>query len=301
MSFFLNKNIKFTHNVRKSTIYNLTKKYNFLFHGSIGQTLCGRSIDFLRLGNPNDTILWVSAHHGMEWLTSVLVLKFLEFICEKIKNGEKIYSIDLNKHLKKRGLTIIPCLNPDGVDICIQGSNAAGKYQKLVETITNGNTSCWQANARGVDLNHNYNAGWKELHELEIRNKIQGPAPTRYGGTHPHSEPETLALTSFCLKNNFSYAIAFHSQGEEIYWDYGNNTPEKSENIANILAIASGYEVSRPEGLAVGGGFKDWFIETFKKPGFTIEIGKGQNPLPISYLDNIYEKIERMLLISLLL
>lgn len=301
MSLLFNENIKFNYNMRNSNINNLLKKYNFLRHGTIGKSLCGRNIDFLHIGNSDKKILWVAAHHGMEWLTSVVVFKFLDYICEKINLNKKIHGVDLNMQFQKTGLTVIPCLNPDGVDICIQGSTAAYKYQGLVEKISNGNTSSWQSNARGVDLNHNYNAGWDELHKLEIENKILGPSNTRYGGTHPHSEPETKAITSFCLKNNFKYAYAFHSQGEEIYWNYGSNTPDKSETIANILAFASGYEVSCPEGLAIGGGFKDWFIETFKKPAFTIEIGKGKNPLPISCFDDIYNKIEKMLLISLLI
>lgn len=300
MSILLDENIKFTYNVRQSNINNLLKKYNFLKHGIIGKSLCGKNIDFLDIGNSDEKILWVAAHHGIEWLTSVLVFKFLNYVCEKVNSNEKIHGVDLSKQFQKTGLTIIPCLNPDGVDISLQGSIAAGKYQRLVEKVSNGNTFYWNSNARGVDLNHNYNAGWNELRKLEIKNKILGPSSTRYGGTHPHSEPETKAITSFCLKNNFKYAYAFHSQGEEIYWDYGKSTPNESEKIANILALASGYKVSHPEGLAIGGGFKDWFIETFKKPAFTIEIGKGKNPLPISCFDDIYNKIEKMLLISLL-
>ena len=62
--------------------------------------------------------------------------------------------------------------------------------------------------------------------------------------------------------------------------------------MARVLSSVTNYKVCSPEGLAVGGGFKDWFITEFKKPGFTIEIGKGKNPLPISDFDNIYEKLE---------
>ena len=50
-----------------------------------------------------------------------------------------------------------------------------------------------------------------------------------------------------------------------------------------------------PEGLASLGGFKDWFIGEFNRPGFTVELGKGQNPLPMSDLDDIYCRVEEML------
>ena len=58
----------------------------------------------------------------------------------------------------------------------------------------------------------------------------------------------------------------------------------------------TGYIISSPEGLAVGGGFKDWFIEKFQKPGFTIEIGKGENPLPIDEFENIYSALKSTLM-----
>ena len=295
------ENRKFVQSMRKNIISSFTKDYKFLSSGTIGQSVCGRSIDYIWLGSRKEANLWVASHHGMEWITSMLVLKFLRNICEIIKKGDGLYGIDLNECFKKKGLVIIPCLNPDGVDINFQGSLAAGRYAKFIEETNHGNLISWQANARGVDLNHNYSAGWAELHKLEEKNGILKPCSTRFGGLKPISEPETKALTSFCSKNNFKLAIAFHSQGEEIYWDYGSNTPKCSENIANILALSSGYKVSKPEGLAVGGGFKDWFIETIKRPAFTIEIGKGKNPLQASCLNEIYYKIEKMLFISALI
>ncbi len=294
----LSGNQKFTYSVRKKIINNMIKDYKFLFLGSIGRSYCGRPIEFIHLGNKTNMNLWVGSHHGMEWLTSLVVLKFLREVCENIKQNRKVCGIDLKKCFECQGLTVVPCINPDGVEISLIGSQSAGKYANFIEKISRGRTSNWQANARGVDLNHNYDAGWNELHLMEKEKGILGPGSTRYGGTHPHSELETLALTSFCRKNNFNSAIAFHSQGEEIYWDYGVNTPKKSENIANIMALSSGYTVSKPEGLAVGGGFKDWFIEKFRKPAFTVEIGKGKNPLPASELNSVYNKIKEMLYIS---
>ena len=291
-------NAKFTHEVRQSLINSIVREYNFLTLGSIGKSICGREISYIRVGNPKKMNLWVAAHHGMEWITSMVVLKFLDRVCDTIRRKETICGIDFKRSFNQKGLVIIPCLNPDGVDISLWGKDAAGKYSELVNKVSGGNTSRWQANARGVDLNHNYDADWQALHELEIKNGIDGPRATRFGGPHPQSEPETKALVDFCQKNNFEIATAFHSQGEEIYWNYGPNTPKVSETIANILALASGYTVSQPEGLAVGGGFKDWFIQKMKRPAFTIELGKGENPLPASSLEQIYNKIEKSLLIS---
>lgn len=55
------------------------------------------------------------------------------------------------------------------------------------------------------------------------------------------------------------------------------------------------YEVSKQKGLASHAGFKDWFIETYERPAFTIEVGKGENPLPLTQLDDIYYRIRKAL------
>lgn len=287
-----------TEKIREKIIDDLVTKYNFLERGIIGKSACGRNIDFLKIGNGNSMVLWAGAFHGMEWLTSLLLLKFIDRICDDINYEKKILGLDPKLKLNQRGLMVVPCVNPDGVEISLTGSEAAGKYKEIVKSASKGDTSFWQANARGVDLNHNYSAGWNELRTLEQKNGITGPAATRYGGPSPESELETAAITKLCRENKFSHAIAFHSQGEEIYWKYGFATPEYSESLAIAFAFSSGYELSAPEGLAVGGGFKDWFITEMNKPAYTVEIGKGKNPLPISNLDSVYNKLENMLFIS---
>lgn len=193
---------------------------------------------------------------------------------------------------------IVPCVNPDGVEISLHGSVAAGRYQELVHHASKGDTSRWQSNARGVDLNHNFDAGWEALHRQEQESGIVSAAPTRYGGPHPESEPETVALATLCRERRFRHALAFHSQGEEIYWSYGEQMPERAELMAQVMAASCGYRLSEPEGLAVGGGMKDWFLTECKRPAFTIEVGMGTNPLPMEDFSGIYSRLEEMLVLS---
>lgn len=35
-------------------------------------------------------------------------------------------------------------------------------------------------------------------------------------------------------------------------------------------------------------GYKDWFLQEYRRPGYTIEAGIGNNPLPISQFNEIY-------------
>lgn len=287
--------------VRNGILNNILKSYPFIESGILTKSLCGRTIPIVSIGNLKNRVLLVGAFHGMEWLTSLILLKFLDELGEAIQLNRRFFNLDVSRHLNNVGVAIIPCINPDGVEISLTGFSCAKQYSEIIKKISGGDTKFWQANARGVDLNHNFDADWQQLHDLEIKNGITQPSPTRYGGEYPESEPETQALTKLCRENYFSKAIAFHSQGEEIYWQYGQNTHRFSKNIANIFSEVSGYKVANPEGLAVGGGFKDWFIVEFCRPAFTIEIGKGKNPLPLSDFKPVYNKIRKLLLYSLIL
>ncbi len=149
-----------------------------------------------------------------------------------------------------------------------------------------------------MDINHNFDADWESLREKERKIGIYGPAPTRYGGPKPESEPETQAIIGLCKKVQIRHAVALHSQGEVIYWTFGDNIPLKSKRIAEILATSSGYALDVPILIADGGGFKDWFIKEFNRPGFTFEMGLGTNPLPAESAEEIYLKAREMLTLA---
>ena len=279
----------------------LTRQCPFVKSHIIGKSLVGRNIYALDFGYSQNKVLYAAAFHGTEWITSLLLLSFAQNLCRAVENSDTLAGINAVDMLKQSGICIVPCVNPDGVEIALHGASSAGAYAPLVLQASHGDTSNWQANARGVDLNHNFDAGWYALKKMEEAAGITGPAPTRYGGTAPESEPESSAIANFCRQVYFRHAIAFHSQGEVIYYDYGKHTPKKSAAMAQALADASGYAVSVPEGLASMGGFKDWFIDYFCRPAFTVEVGIGKNPLPIEQINVIYPRLEGMLMKGILL
>lgn len=280
----------------------LCEHYRQLKVFPIGKSVLGREIPALCIGAPcAGTVVFVGATHGLEWITTLLLIRFCENLLNGLATGGTVSEIDVRRAMQSRSLVIIPCLNPDGVEIALRGKAGASLLGESVEGICGGDYSLWQANASGVDINHNFDAGWAELRRMEQENGIDGPAPTRYGGPHPNSEPETVAMTTFCLTYQPGSLYSFHSQGEEIYYRYGEHTPARSRLMAQILASASGYDTAQPTGLASHGGLKDWFIEKLRRPGFTIEVGKGKNPLDIRKFERIYRKLEEMLVIATLL
>lgn len=252
---------------------------------SAGHSVLGKPLWCLFAGESScPPVLLAGGIHGGEWLTSLLLTLFAEKLAKAAHQRESIAGIRADGVLNCHSLLILPCLNPDGIEIAITQPDPL-----------------WQANARGVDLNHNFDAGWEILRKMEKAASFVSAGPTRYGGPFPFSEPETQAIRSLCEQYPIRQLIAFHSQGEEIYWQYGERTPARSKHIAELMAASSGYQVCDPQGLASHGGMKDWFIQKTGRPGFTIEIGKGKNPLPVEQLPEIWETLRELLMLSALL
>ena len=282
----------------KNLIRELCEEYPFIKTGVIGRSCAGRDITALRIGNASEYTLFAASFHGSEHITGNVLMLFLEELAHSLKNNSSLAGINVQKALSGRGIIFVPRVNPDGCEISIKGAVACGTLEKQIKRLCNGDFEHWNANLRGVDINHNFNAGWEKLKKEEIKNGIYGPSPTRYGGHRPESEPETLALCELCRNTKINHAVALHSQGEVIYWNYKDNHPPRAKRMAEIMATSSGYALDSPTGLALGGGFKDWFIEEFNRPGFTVEIGKGENPLPINNAFNLYEELREMFMLS---
>ena len=252
-----------------------------------GKSALGKEIPALGMGRLKNASLFVGATHGEEWLTSLLLMRFAWEIAAAWTDEAPSFA----GVTREKGLIIVPMLNPDGVEIALDGPRKAGPFRDQTEPLYRANGGKWQANARGVDLNHNFDAGWNILREMETVSATTGPAATRYGGPYPHSEPETRGIINLIYAFQPRRLYSFHSQGEEIFWEYGGLQVPQAESIARALSALSGYTLVKNSGLASHGGLKDWFIQEFRRPGFTIEIGKGENPLPIEDLEPIYGRL----------
>jgi g-D-glutamyl-meso-diaminopimelate peptidase len=291
----------FDYNTNKEIIEELILEYPFLSAELCGRTALGRGIFSLNIGNQDNSVIYAGGFHGSEWITSLALFLFAERLCHSIKHSELLCGVNMKLALSQLGVTIIPCVNPDGVEIATHGANTAGTLSGFVSSLGCEDYSKWNANALGVDINHNFNAGWRELRQLEEEKGIHGPAPRQFGGAYAESEAEIKALTRLCRIRQFRQCMALHAQGEELYWQYGDYSPPQASMMAKILADSCSYTLVTNAGLASHGGFKDWFISEMKKPGFTLEIGKGENPLPVSELYSIYARIEEALVLFALM
>ncbi len=286
------------HTALMEELNGLSKAHPSLDLSYIGTSVLGRGIPVLSLGTGRSSVLYVGAHHGMEWLTSLLLCRFAGELCTLAETGGRVGRQYPATILEMRRIYIIPMLNPDGVEYQLHGVGEDNPLRERLLEMNDGSTdfSHWQANGRGVDLNHNYDAGFAAYKTLEAEMGITGGAPTRYSGECPESEPESERLATFIrFHEELRGVMTLHTQGEEIFTQCVGARARDIRHIADRLSALSGYRVKRAEGPAAFGGLSDWCIQKRGLPAFTVECGRGVNPLPASMAEGIYRDIREML------
>lgn len=265
---------------------------------AVGHSVCGRPLRLIEIGKMRSPALFVGGTHGMEWLSVFVCLKLAGEILSAVETRETIYGIDYAQVLQENGVAILPLLNPDGYELFHSGASSAPERRRFFERMDPTDLRRWQANARGIDLNRNFNAGFYRAKRMVDAVGIRRPAPSRYGGLFPFSEPETRAVRKLCAQLRPRALYALHSQGEEIYWQYAGREPFGAKYIADLLSSLSGYSLAAPEIIASHAGLKDWFIRKYDRPGFTIELGSGRNPLPYDCFAPVWQQVRRALFVA---
>ena len=277
----------------------LSEKYDFLDFSYLGTSLLNKPIPLITLGERGATksVLYVSTHHACENICTSVLLKFIKEYISTYERYGQICQINLRYLFKMRKIYIVPMLNPDGVDYRLHGITHENPIRERVISCNEGEDfSLWQANARGVDLNHNYNAFFDEYKALERERGIFA-GRTKYSGEYAESEPEVNALCNFIRYNldTLDGVLSLHTQGEEIYYSSHGKIPQKSIHVSRIISRMTKYQLAETSDTASYGGLTDWLINTYEKPSFTIECGKGENPLPMSQLGLIYGSLRELL------
>lgn len=267
----------------------IEKKHRGVQLTTVARSILSEPIDASFIGSGRRYIVIVGAHHALESVTANVAYMLTDALMSPTLISA-FYSIDCKLLLSKYRFVIIPCVNPDGIDIRFHGAECTPLRDRLTR-MSGGDFSTWQANARGVDLNHNYDFRFGEYKLLEKERGIV-PGPSLYSGEYPESEPETKGVASLIRTLDPAAVISLHSQGEEIY--SFPNTP-RVRRVAKRLSEMTGYSLSTPTDTASYTGLCD-YTASLGIPSFTLELGKGKNPLPESAAKDIFLRIGRALI-----
>ncbi len=274
-------------------IRGLKARYPFITTSTLTTTAFGRPVELMRLGRGSRTVLYTAAHHANEWITATLLLAFVEALAEAVATGGTIAERSGADLVRQATLYIVPMVDPDGVDL-VTGALQPGDPQyesarRLGENYPNiPFPSGWKANLLGVDLNLNYPAQWEQAREIKFSQGFTQPGPRDYVGEAPLDQQETRALANLTRRLDPALVLAFHSQGEVIYWQFADYEVPGARALAEQFSNLSGYALEDTPYASSFAGYKDWFIQDFRKPGFTIEVGRGENPLPLNQFPQIY-------------
>lgn len=270
----------------------LAARYPFLAAGELGRSVMDKPLWLLRMGSGSNRVFYNAAHHANEWITTPLLLRFVEVLSRACAYNQTIAGESAREMMSASTLAVAPCVDPDGLDL-VTGDLTSGPAYESAAAIA-GNfpgipfPSGWKANIRGTDLNLQYPAGWERAREIKFSQGFTQPAPRDYVGDGPLSAPESLAVYNFTLSYSPALTLSYHTQGRVIYWKFLNYEPPGAREIAERFSRVSGYAVEEVPYASSFAGYKDWFIQQYNRPGYTIEAGLGDNPLPISMFENIY-------------
>ncbi len=260
----------------------LSEKYpDFIELSSIGKSEEKRDLTLILLGNQNaDINIMVQASiHAREFITTTVLMAQIDYMLKNLDTPYENFSYTFRELLDKICFHIVPMSNPDGVEI-VQTGVISSLYPEKTSGI---DPRQWKANAKGIDLNANFDALWKNY------KSSSKPSYERYKGSRPESAAESKALADYVRNNPIDITLSYHTMGSVIFWDFPDQDKMNKLNLSlsTVIVNESGfYPFSDPSTCA---GFRDWAILQ-RIPSLTVEMGVGRVPSVFSEFFQIWAR-----------
>lgn len=162
----------FSSNLLYENLRILKQSYPFIQTGSIGKSIMGKDIPFVRIGRGQKEVFYSASYHANEWITSLVLLEFIYDYCNAIQTNSSIWNFSARRLFDSVSIYIVPLVNPDGVDLVTGALSKTSSSYKQAEKIAYEFATIpfpdgWKANIRGVDLNLQFPAGWQQAREIK--------------------------------------------------------------------------------------------------------------------------------------
>lgn len=153
----INTDISYTYSLMEADIIALNIIYPFLEITNAGNSVLGKSLPVIRLGRGKKEVFYNGSFHANEWITSVILMKFIEDYCLAYTLDYDIYGYRVRDLFENVSIYIMPMVNPDGVDLVTGYFKPNNEIYQSAKRIADRYPdipfpSGWKANIRGVDL-----------------------------------------------------------------------------------------------------------------------------------------------------
>ncbi len=239
---------------------------------TIGRSFEGRAIPALRLGRQMpgaNAALVVGCHLAREWISVEVPFHLARMMVER-RADPLVASLLENGHT-----WIVPMLNPDGHE-----------FTRTQDRLWRKNRRVNSDGSIGVDLSRNYAVGW----DASLASTL--PTSSRFRGTAPFSEPESLAIAALFARQieetgrPFTGMLSYHAFSQVILHPWGctgsslhgldgqlvrqfaaDMQDRLNETGPRVYGLSRG---TNP--LRIGGEAGDWAYETYGTFCFTVEL-----------------------------
>ena len=151
MKNIIKNNLPYNYEILKNNLEDLKNKYNFFDIGIIGESVLNEEIKYLKLGKGENKILINASHHANEWISSLVIMLFVEkYLDLKNNNVDNYKTYNINNLWNNSTLYVVPMVNPDGVNLVL-GVDKLRKselYKNIWGEYVD-NLEYWKANIRG--------------------------------------------------------------------------------------------------------------------------------------------------------
>jgi g-D-glutamyl-meso-diaminopimelate peptidase len=187
----------------------------------IGKSVDGKDIVAYNYGNGEKRILLIGGvHGGYSWNTALVAYEMMDYL----KANPNV----IPKNIK---VTVIPVLNPDGLNEAVGTSS---KFSKSSVSTSNAALIASRFNSNNVDLSRNFDCDWKATGVWQTK-------PVS-GGSKPFSEPEAMAIKNYVESHSISAVVVWYSSAGGVYASScGGDVSGETIAITDAYAKASGY------------------------------------------------------------